>query len=84
MHALLRSESDLFSIVVIGNYFEWAGNEAHSGESYAFSHPSMLVGPMRRANEREIGGAAGIRTRVRSGYYTRVYRHRPPKRTHPI
>ena len=43
----LRSEGDLFSIVVVGNYFERAGNEAHSGESYVFSHPSILLGPSK-------------------------------------
>jgi hypothetical protein len=81
----LRSESHLFSVVVVCNYQNRAGNEAHSDESYVFSHLSILFGPARLAKRtRKIGGAAGIRTRVQSGYYTRVYRHSPPKRTELI
>lgn len=53
MPALLRSESDLFSIVVVHNYSKRAGVEAHSGESYVFSHPSILFGP---ANPAERAG----------------------------
>lgn len=47
-------------------------------ESNVFTRPSMLIGPSHPAdNAEEIGGAAGNRTRVRSAYYRRVYRHSP-------
>ena len=41
----------------------------------------MLIGPAGRladnARRKGIGGAAGNRTRVQSGYYARVYLHSP-------
>lgn len=44
-----------------------------------FTRPSMLVGPMLAPpiTRGRNGGAAGNRTRVRSAYYKRVYRHSP-------
>ena len=45
----------------------------------------MLIGPMLpRDTGREIGGAAGNRTRVQSAYYTRVYLHSPGRSPNPF
>ena len=47
-------------------------------KAVAFTRLSMLIGPMLpRDTGREIGGAAGNRTRVQSAYYARVYLHSP-------
>jgi len=55
----LRSESDLFSIVVVCNYCGQAGNEAHSSERHVPEHPSILFGPMKQNMVEPPGFAPG-------------------------
>ena len=58
---------------------KWPDNDGPArAKAILFTRPSMLVGPIPSAdNAGENGGAAGNRTRVRSAYYKRLYRHSP-------
>jgi len=66
----LRSESELFRVVVVGNYQGWSNNGDHPGESVVFTRPSSLFRPRRKPHLRASGGAAGYRPRVRTAYCT--------------
>jgi hypothetical protein len=47
----------------------------HRDKAFLFTRSSILFRPLTPSNEREFGGAAGYRPRVRSAYYRRVYVH---------
>ncbi len=49
----------------------------HRNKANPFRRSSILFRPRSPSNEREFGGAAGYRPRVRSAYYERVYVHSP-------
>ena len=52
----------------------------HRDKAFLFTRSSILFRPLTPSNEREFGGAAGYRPRVRSAYYRRVYVHSPKGR----
>ena len=73
--AALRSESELFRVVVVGNYRVWSNNGDHPGESVVFTRPSILFRPRRKPLQEPLVEPPGTAPGSDPLITRAVYRH---------